>query len=124
MIRTIAAVFAMLAFLAAPIAANADHEARFELGTVVEVTGVLTKLVWQSPRVFLYLDVTRADGQVENVAAMTAGTSLLRRAGLDRDQFVVGATYRMGANLEKNGGKTIFIVTLEMPDGRVIALGK
>ncbi len=124
MIRTITVVLSMLVFLAAPTAANADHEARFEFGTVVEVTGVLTRLVWQSPRVFLYLDVTRADGQVETVAAMTAGTSLLRRAGLDRDQFVVGATYRIAANPEKNGGKTIFIVTLEMPDGRVVALGK
>ena len=57
-----------LMLLLAPVATVAHHAytAEFDTTKPVKVSGVLTKVEWSNPHIWIYLDVKDANGNVTN----------------------------------------------------------
>lgn len=114
---------ALIGGIASP-PAWADHEARFDFAKSVSISGTLTSVAWQNPRIFLYLDVKQPDGTIEKFSAMTGSPTQLSGAGIsDRKQLVIGESYRIEANPERKPSKIVFIKTLTFADGKLVKLG-
>jgi hypothetical protein len=61
-----AAVIAVALLIAAPSSAHHSFAAEFDGNNCREFTGTLTKLDWQSPHAYFYVDVKDGTGKVEN----------------------------------------------------------
>jgi len=83
------ATMACVLFLAAPPSfVHHSFAAEFDGKNCRDFTGILTKIDWQSPHPYFYLDVKDGSGKVENWSFQTYAPITLRRAGNDRQLFV------------------------------------
>ena len=94
----VAAMLCAGVLLCAP-AARAHHSfaAEFDGKNCRDFTGILTKLDWQNPHAYFYVDVKEPDGHVEAWSFQTYALITLRRAGNDRQVFL------------DNVGKEVFV---------------
>src|SRR5215216_2714830 len=74
-------VFCALSLCAAPSRAHHSFAAEFDGRNCREFIGILTKLDWQSPHPYFYMDVRDASGKVQNWSFQTYAPITLRRAG-------------------------------------------
>jgi len=77
-------------FLRVPPSSSAHHSfaAEFDGTKCKDYTGTLTKLDWQSPHAYFYLDIKGANGKLENWSFQTYALITLRRNGTDRQLFI------------------------------------
>jgi uncharacterized protein DUF6152 len=87
--------------------ASAHHSfaAEFDGKNCKEFTGTLTKLDWQSPHAYFYMDVKDASGKAENWSFQTYALITLRRNGTDRQVFIenMGKEVWVKGCVAKNG---------------------
>jgi len=109
--------------------ASAHHSfaAEFDSNKCKDFTGVLTKLDWQSPHAYFYLDVKNAEGKVENWSFQTYALITLRRNGTDRQLFIenMGKEVWVRGCVAKNG-KELYAAagTLKFADGVLRQVGQ
>jgi hypothetical protein len=72
----------------APSAAHHSFAAEFDGTKCRDYTGVLTKLDWQSPHAYFYMDIKDDKGKAENWSFQTYALITLRRNGTDRQLFI------------------------------------
>ena len=83
-----AAMTCGLFLLAAPSLAHHSFDAEFDARNCKDFTGTLTKLDWQSPHAYFYMDIKGANGKLENWSFQTYALITLRRNGTDRQLFI------------------------------------
>src|SRR5690349_14601659 len=100
----------------------AHHElsAEFDDKKPVTVKGVITRLEWNNPHAFLYVDAADARG-VNSWAIELPSPSELRRAGWSREVFKVGETVTVDANSARDGGKQVWGKTVTLAGGKKLA---
>jgi hypothetical protein len=112
---------------AAPASAHHSFAAEFDGKNCREFTGTLTKLDWQSPHAYFYMDVKNAGGKVENWSFQTYALITLRRNGTDRQLFIenMGKEVWVRGCLAKNG-KELYAAagTLKFSDGVLRQVGQ
>jgi len=122
-----AAVTAALLLLAAPSLAHHSFAAEFDGNNCREFTGVLTKLDWQSPHAYFYVDVKDAGGKVENWSFQTYALITLRRSGTDRQLFLdnIGKEVWVRGCLARNGRQHYAAAgTMKLSDGVLRQVGQ
>ena len=87
-VLTAVAMICSLFLFAPPILAHHSFAAEFDANKCRDFTGTLTKLDWQSPHAYFYLDIKNEAGKVENWSFQTYAPITLRRAGNDRQLFM------------------------------------
>lgn len=89
--RTIVLVTAVYVLLTAPAASGHHAFATvFDAKKPIKMTGTVTKIEWQNPHIWFYIDVKDDDGKVTNWGMEMASPNLLMRAGWSRDSLKVG----------------------------------
>ena len=90
---------------AAPSLAHHSFAAEFDANNCREFTGTLTKIDWQNPHGYFYMDTKDANGKVESWSFQTYALITLKRAGIDRQFFIdnVGKEVWVKGCLAKNG---------------------
>ena len=73
---------------AAPLLAHHSFAAEWDSTNCREFTGTLTKLDWQNPHPYFYMDIKDASGKVENWSFQAYSPVTLRRNGTDRQVFL------------------------------------
>ena len=73
---------------ASPAVAHHSFAAEWDSTNCREFTGTLTKLDWQNPHPYFYIDIKVADGKVENWSFQAYSPVTLRRNGTDRQVFL------------------------------------
>ena len=78
--------------LAAELPALAHHSfsAVFDDKKPIKLTGTVTKLEWQNPHTYFYIDVTEPNGTVVNWGLEMGSPNGLMRAGWTRNTLKVG----------------------------------
>ena len=96
---------AALMLLAAPSFAHHSFAAEFDANNCREFTGTLTKIDWQNPHGYFYMDIKDANGKAESWSFQTYALITLKRAGIDRQFFIdnVGKEVWVKGCLAKNG---------------------
>src|ERR1700683_5481503 len=84
----------LLTALATVPAAQAHHSfaAEFDTAKPVKMTGVVTKVEWQNPHIWFYVDVKSDDGTVTNWGFSGGAPGQLMRRGITRDAIKPGMT--------------------------------
>jgi len=105
--------------------AHHSYQAEFDASKCADITGTLTKVDWDNPHIYFYMDETDSSGK--KVSWTFEGHSLpaLQRNGTHRVDFVqnIGKTLPVRACLAKNGGPRAAAETVTTPDGRVHVVG-
>jgi hypothetical protein len=119
--------FSLLLVGAAPASAHHAFAAEFDAKNCSDVTGVLTKVDYENPHAYIFVDTKDAAGQVEEAEFQLSSTSNLRRGGatpavlnasVGKEVLVRGCASRNG---EKNRYAASFI---KLADGTVQRLGQ
>jgi len=112
---------AAAAGLLMPLAAGQAHhgvQVQFDVSQVVEKHGVLRKIDWINPHIYMHFEVLE-DGVVRHYAIESLGILGLRRVGIDsKSNFKIGEPFTFTINPSRDGSDTGLLVTLIFPDGR------
>ena len=116
-------VLASLAAAALPLLAHHSFAAEFDVSQPVTLKGVVTKVEWMNPHIYIYLDVKDENGKVVNWAVEGAPPNTLYRNGWRKDSLKAGDTVTVDAYRAKDGSPTVNVRTIQLPDGRSVFAG-
>jgi hypothetical protein len=122
-----AAMIGALLLWVAPASAHHSFAAEWDSSNCREFTGVLTKLDWQNPHPYFYMDVRNAAGKVENWSFQAYSPVTLRRNGTDRQVFLdnIGKDVWVRGCLARNGKALAAAAgTLKFSDGVLRQVGQ
>jgi hypothetical protein len=82
---------ASVLFLAAsPARAHHSFAAEYDSKQEITLKGVITKVEWTNPHIYIYIDVKDAEGHVTNWSLEGYPPNTLKRTGFARDLLKVG----------------------------------
>lgn len=118
-------IAAGLTMTAAPAVAHHSLYAVFDEEQTVTLKGVVSKVEWVNPHVYLYIDVPDVAGKVTTWSIETFPPTTLRRAGLTREKLGYGQNITLLGYKARNGKDLAFLRTITFADGHevLIALG-
>ena len=117
----------VLIALAVPVHAHHSFAAEWDSKKCREFTGTLTKLDWQNPHPYFFVDVKDASGKVENWSFQAYSPVTLRRNGTDRQVFLdnIGKEVWVRGCVAKNGTpRAAAAGTLKFSDGELRQVGQ
>jgi hypothetical protein len=88
---------------AAPAIAHHSFAAEFDADSPIELTGNVTKVAWNNPHTFFYIDVQTSDGTVENWALEMGSPNGLMRRGWTRNSMKIGDIVSVTGSRAKDG---------------------
>ena len=117
---------AMVTSVLAVSAALAHHSVpgQFDMSKPMTLKGVISKVDWINPHIYVYLDVTDAGGTTATWALSTLPTAMMRRAGLTKEtlQGKPGEVVTIDAVPARNGTKNLgWINKITYADGHSIS---
>ena len=124
MMRYALATFAVAAGLAisTPLLAHHSLAAEFDESHPVTLKGVISKVEWVNPHVYLYIDLSDADGKVSTWSVETFPPNTLRRGGLTKEKLGLGQSVTLLAYQARNLTQLAFLRKIAFADGREIVL--
>ena len=119
---------ATLLAAAVPILAHHSISAEFDTTKTVKVTGVVTKLDWMNPHIWVYMDAKDESGKVAKWQFEGGPPNSLRRNGWTKNSLKEGDTVAVEGVRAKDpvNGQGVFIGNarnVTLPDGRRVFSG-
>jgi hypothetical protein len=122
--RLIALVCAATAVgYAPPAAAHHSFAAQFDGDKPVVLRGVVTKVDWRNPHIWVYLDVREADGKVTKWECEGGAPNALTRQGWSRDNLKLGEELTVDGWRAKDGTNTCNARTWKLANGQPVLAG-
>jgi Family of unknown function (DUF6152) len=123
--KCLAPLAAALALVAAvPLAAHHAVSAEFNSEKVVTLKGVVSKVDWVNPHIFVYFDAKDESGKVTTWRLQSVPPMFFKGSGLTKEKLVDGSEATVTAYPAKDGTEGFgFLLKLSYPDGRVYNLG-
>jgi hypothetical protein len=89
--------------------ATAHHSfaAEFDREKPVQLEGIVTKVEWTNPHVWIYLNVKGEDGKVTNWGAEMGPPHGLQRRGWRRNTLKIGEQIKVDGWMAKNGSTRV-----------------
>jgi len=112
--------------LLAPAAVLAHHAytAEFDTTKPVKLTGVLTRLEWSNPHIWIYLDVKDDQGQVTNWGFSASPPGMLTRRGITKNSLKTGEVFTISGHRAKDGSNNASGNIVKFADGRDARIGQ
>ena len=99
---------------ALPLSAHHELRAEFDEHKPVTLRGIVSRLEWNNPHAFVYVDTKDASGETATWAVEWASPLELHRSGWTRDSLKVGDSVTIDGWLARDGSKLV--------SGRSVAL--
>jgi hypothetical protein len=119
-VLTIAVLGALLGD--APALAHHSLASQFDEGKPLTLQGVITKVEWVNPHVYLHLDVKDKSGASAQWSLETLPPATLRRGGLRSDMLGKGEMVTVLAYHARNGSNLAFLRKITFADGREVVV--
>jgi hypothetical protein len=105
---------------AAPLRAHHSAAAIYDEGKTVTVQGMVTKVEWTNPHVFIHVDAKETTGQVVSWSFEGASPIGLYRDGVHKDSLKVGETVTVVGVPARSVEHLAEIRTITFADGRKV----
>ena len=121
--RSLAAAFALVLLVAGSAWAHHNMSAVFDVNQRFTVTGTLMKLDWRNPHIFLSVDVTSDQGQVETWLFEGQNPGAFRAKAIGKSDFVnsIDKTITVEASRARDGSLLGLIRQITLADGTVVS---
>ena len=115
-----------LPVLLAPIAALAHHAytAEFDTTKPVKLSGVLTRVEWSNPHIWIYLDVKDEKGNIANWGFSASPPGMLQRRGITKAALKLGEVLTITGHRAKDGSNNASGNVVTFADGRDALIGQ
>jgi hypothetical protein len=109
---------------ALPVVAHHAFSAEFDASKTVTLRGVISKVDWVNPHIWVYLDVKDDSGKTTTWALQSLPPLFYRGSGLTKDMLLSNKEeVTVTANPAKDGTPTTgFMLKLSYPDGHVFSM--
>lgn len=101
----------------APVWAHHSFAAEYDSAQLITLKGVITKVEWTNPHIYIYIDVKDASGNVTNWSLEGYPPNTLKRTGFSKDLLKVGDEVTATAYKSKDGTNTGAGREITFPDG-------
>ena len=121
----VVAAWLVAASVLAATAVTAHHSfaAEYDRNKPITLKGTVTKVEWQNPHIYFYLDVKGPDRAVVNWAIEGGAPNTLYRAGWRKDSLQAGNEVTVDGWLAKSGAKLANMRSVVLADGRRVLGG-
>jgi uncharacterized protein DUF6152 len=109
--------------LAPPALAHHSFAAEYDANRPVTLTGSVTKMAWINPHSWIYIDVKKPDGNVDNWAVEAGPPGTLIRAGFTKESLAPGTVIVVNGYRAKDGALRANGRDITLPDGRLLFVG-
>jgi uncharacterized protein DUF6152 len=120
-------VAATLVVAAGSASAHHSVSGQYDASRPLTLTGVISKVDWINPHIYLHLDVKEKDGAVTTWTLSTLPTAMMRRAGLTKEslQGQPGEVVTITAIAARDETKKLgWISKITYADGHHVQLGR
>jgi len=120
---TVASVGLLLALSAPKLSAHHAFASEFDAKKPVKFKGTVTKMLWVNPHAWIYVDVKKPDGSVEEWMIEAGTPNTLLRRGFTKESLQPGTEISVDGYQSKDGSRRANGRDLTLPDGRTLFLG-
>ena len=113
----------LAALTATPVVAHHAFNSEFDAKRPVKFKGTVTKMVWVNPHAWIYVEVKKADGSVEEWMVEAGTPNTLLRRGLTRQALPVGTEITVDGYQSKDGSLRANGRDLTLPNGQTLFIG-
>ena len=106
-----------------PTSAHHSFAAEFNQDKPLTLKGVVTKVEFANPHIYVYVDVKDAAGNTKNWAIEGGPPNVLRRQGWKKDSLKPGDTVTVQGYAAKDGSALASASTVTLPDGQKVYSG-
>jgi len=117
-VNTLAAI--ALVVSVAPLAAHHSFVAEYDGDKPVKVTGKVTRVEWQNPHIWFYVDVKDDAGKVASWGFSGGAPGVLMRRGISRNAIQVGDTVIVEGFRARDGSNNASGGRVTFSDGRQV----
>lgn len=123
-LKCLGALFALVLLVTCvPVFAHHSFAAEFDVHQPITLKGVITRVDWLNPHIYLYVDVKDANGKTINWSVESAPPNTLYRLGWRKDTLKPGDPVTIDAFKAKDGSSTANARQVLLPDGRKVFAG-
>ena len=97
--------------------AHHSFAAEFDSKKPIKLDGVVTKVEWTNPHVWIYVNVKDENGKVTNWGAELGPPHGLQRRGWKRDTLQIGTPVKVDGFLAKNGASRVNARSITLASG-------
>ena len=117
-------VLAIAGVLLGAVSVSAHHSfaAEFDIDKPLTLKGVVTKVEWVNPHVYLYIDAKDESGRVTQWSLSSLGPAAVRRGGVTRAMLGQGQAVTIQAYHAKDGSNFAFMRKMTFADGHSVEL--
>ena len=120
---SISLAISVILFIAGPAVAHHSFGAEYDSAKPMTLTGVVTKIDWSNPHVYIYVNVKGDNGQVTSWALEGHPPNTLRRTGWIRAALKETDTITVTGWMSKDGSNRMAGREVTLPDGKKLFLG-
>jgi hypothetical protein len=113
----------LAALTAKPIVAHHAFNAEFDAKRPVKFKGTVTKMVWVNPHAWIYVDVKKADGSVEEWMVEAGTPNTLLRRGFTKQSLQPGTEITVDGYQSKDGSLRMNGRDVTLPNGQTLFIG-
>ena len=107
-----------------PLGAHHSVSAEFNANKVITLKGVVSKVDWVNPHIFIYFDVKDDSGKVTTWSLQSLPPLFFKGSGLTKDKLLDGSEATITVYPAKDGTDAFgFLVKLTYADGHFYNLG-
>ena len=106
-----------------PVVAHHAFNAEFDAKRPVKFKGTVTKMVWVNPHAWIYVELKKADGSVEEWMVEAGTPNTLLRRGLTRQSLPIGTEITVDGYQSKDGSLRMNGRDVTLPNGQTLFIG-